>query len=439
MKKVLVYVLALSMSISILTGCASSTSSTESAAGTTTTTTTAAAPKNVELSVVTSYGGDDGNRVNYETAVAAYEKDTGNKVKDNSSTSSEEWKAKIMADFQTGAEPDVLFYFTGVDANKIVESGKVVSLDEIRKAYPEFASNMKDELIAASPADGKKYAIPVNGYWEGLFVNKTVLEACGVAVPDANTTWDKFMADCETIKSKGYTPIAASLQEVPHYWFEYTVFNSGSPSSHSNVPKVATDAAGKIWASGLSDIKTMYEKGFFPKNTITASDAETFQLMADNKAAFAIDGSWKMGWFKDNVDDVTRYTITYIPGKGGRKATDIIGGLSMGYYITQKAWSDPAKRDAAVKFVTAMTTDDVVSTFGATAVTALKNGTKAPAETNSFIESALAMTKGATSVVGATQDGLPQTQRTALFAEVKNIASGTITPEKAIEAALAAK
>ncbi|MBR7075002.1 MAG: ABC transporter substrate-binding protein, partial [Oscillospiraceae bacterium] len=36
----------------------------------------------VTLNVVTSYGGDDGNRGNFETAVKAYEASTGNKVND---------------------------------------------------------------------------------------------------------------------------------------------------------------------------------------------------------------------------------------------------------------------------------------------------------------------------------------------------------------------
>ena len=35
-----------------------------------------------EITVVTSYGGDDGNRGNYEAAVKMYEEQTGNKVND---------------------------------------------------------------------------------------------------------------------------------------------------------------------------------------------------------------------------------------------------------------------------------------------------------------------------------------------------------------------
>ena len=120
----------------------------------------------VELNVVTSYGGDDGNRKNYENAVAAYEAATGNKIVDASASSNEEWKAKVLSD-------------------------------------------------------------------------------CGVAVPGPDYTWDQFLADCETIKAKGYAPIACSLFEVPHYWFEFCVMNNGTLGEQLAIPGSATDAVGQ--------------------------------------------------------------------------------------------------------------------------------------------------------------------------------------------------
>ncbi len=449
MKKVITLVLALAMCGSAVLGCSQATttnttaataakSETTAAASTTAATTAVAGP--TSITVVTSYGGDDGNRANYEAAVAAYESASGNTVNDASGTSNEEWKAKIMADFETGAEPDVLFYFNGVDANELVNNGKVVSIDTIREVYPEYASNMKDEMIPASPADGVKYAVPVNGYWEGLYVNKSVLEACGVAVPGADYTWDQFLKDCETIKAAGYTPVACSLSEVPHYWFEYTIYNHDSAATHNVLPASSTDTAGTAWVSGLNDIKTLFEKGYFPTNTLTSTDAETFQLMADNKAAFAIDGSWKLGWFQENASDINDFTVTYVPGAGDRAATDLIGGLSMGYYITEKAWNDPAKRDACVKFVEAMTTDSVVSAFGATAITALKNGTTAPVDADSLTLAALAMTKGATGISPAVQDNLNSAARTELFTgSIKNIVTGNQDAAAAVDQCLAIK
>lgn len=90
----------------------------------------------VTLNVVTSYGGDDGNRKNFENAVAAYEESTGNKVNDGSATSNEEWKARVLTDFETGSEPDVLFFFTNADSDPIINAGKVVSIEEIRSVTP---------------------------------------------------------------------------------------------------------------------------------------------------------------------------------------------------------------------------------------------------------------------------------------------------------------
>ena len=86
----------------------------------------------------------------------------------------------------------------------------------------------------------------------------------------------------------------------------------------------------------------------FPDNTLTASDSETFELFTSDKAAFLIDGSWKVGGIEEAVDDIDNYTVTYVPGKGNRKSTDLIGGLSSGYYITKKCWDDPEKRAAAI-------------------------------------------------------------------------------------------
>lgn len=425
MKKALALILALALSASLLVGCGGNTASSASQA------------KGTELTVVTSYGGDDGNRQNYLDAVANYEQATGNKIMDASATSNEEWKAKVMTDFQTGSEPDVLFYFNGVDSNPLVEGNKVVSIEEIRAEYPDYASNMKDSAMGPSPVDGKNYSVPVNGYWEGLFCNKTVLEAAGVEIPGADYTWDQFLADCEKIKEAGYTPIAVSLQDVPHYWFEFTNYNNiDDVTKHNAAPQDAEDAMGKVWQSGMEDLKELYEKGYLPKNTLTASDADTMQLMADDEAAFAIDGTWKINWFLDNGDP-ENFVCTYVPAKGERQATDIVGGLSMGYYITRKAWDDPAKREAAVEFVSAMTTDEVVAKFGATSVTALKNGTPAPDNADALTKSALVMTKGATYVAGAAQDNLPQEARNNLFANIKNVVTGNMTSADAITECLA--
>ena len=396
----------------------------------------------VTLNVVTSYGGDDGNRKNFEAAVKAYEEATGNKINDGSATSNEEWKAKVLTDFETGSEPDVLFFFTNADAEPFITANKVVSIDEIRAEYPDYAANMKESMMATA-ADGKHYSVPSSGFWENMFVNKTVLEACGVAMPGPDYTWEQFLADCQTILDNGYTPIACSLFEVPHYWFEFAVMNNGTLADQLEVPTLNEDgtlhddAVSQKWVAALNDLKDLYERGYFPKNTLTASDAETVAMFGDGEAAFLIDGSWKVGYFNENHgDELENYSVSFVPGKGERKATEAIGGISMGYFITRKAWDDPAKREAAVKFVETLTSDETLSTFVTTEVTALVNGAK-PAGLNALQQTAADVNAEITGVVGAVQDTISSEAKADLFGNIQKVVTGQMTAEEAVASAIA--
>lgn len=421
--------------------------STEAEASGTETSGAEASGAGVELNVTTTFAGEDGNAQNFKSAVEAWCDETGNTVADTSATSDETFKTRVTTDFETGSEPDVLFFFNGADANSFIEAGKVVSIDEIRAEYPEYADNMNDDLIADSLVDGKKYAVPVNGYWEAMFVNTEVLEEAGVEIPGADYTMDMFKADCEKIKEAGYTPIAAALGNIPHYWWEYAIFNHDTPENHVQVPDSIEEA--DSWVEGMNDIKELYDLGYFPENTLSATDDETFSMFVDGKAAFLVDGSWKVGGIVNacqsdpedestlDKDKLANFTVTYVPGNGDRKATDLIGGLSMGYYITQKAWDDPDKRAAAVDFVEYMTSDEMVSVFAQHTASALKN---APATDESKFNSlqieAMDMMSGVTSLTGAVQDIFMGDCRVTTFDGMPEIVTGKTDAKTAVEEGL---
>lgn len=398
---------------------------------------TASAEEGVSLNVTTTFAGTESNVELYQETIQNWEKETGNKVEDSSSTADETFKARVISDFETGAEPDVMFYFNGNDSNPFVEAGKVVPISEIREEYPEYADNMKDDMIPASPADGVQYAVPFYGYWEGLYCNKTVLEAAGVEVPGQETTWDQFLESCQKIKDAGYTPIAVSLAKEPHYWFEFSIFNHDSAKTHLTVPEAVDDEAGKAWQAGLEDLKELYEKGFLSENTNTATADKVFQSFLEGKSAFYVDGSWKMGGIKEGTDNIDNFTVTYVPGNGDRKSTDMVAGLSSGWYISRKCWEDEKKRDAAVDLIETFISDESVSKFAGTAPTALKNGvTIDESSLTSLEKDALAMLKGATAVTGAVQDLLTQDERSPIFDNMPQIVEGQTDITEAVQEVL---
>lgn len=402
----------------------------------------------VELNVTTTFAGEDSNAGNYRDGIAAWEEASGNTVNDGSASADETFKTTIATDFEMDAEPDVLFFYTGADANDFVSGGKVMSIEQIREKYPDYASNMDDSRIPVSLVDGKSYAVPTNGYWEGLFCNTEVLEDCGIEVPGADYTWEQFMDDCSKIKEKGYTPVAAALGNIPHYWWEYSIFNNETDiSKHAEVP--ADISGADAWVAGMNDVKAMYEAGCFPENTLSATDDETFQLFVQDKAAFLVDGSWKIGGIvgacqSDPNDPATldqekldKFAVTYVPAKGARKATDLIGGFSMGYYITAKAWEDPDKQAAAVDFVNFMTSDDMIMKFAQHSANPLKETPDVDkTQFNSLQLNALEMAEGTTSFVDAAQDVFNGECRVSTFDGMPQIVTGEVDAKDAVEEGL---
>ena len=105
----------------------------------------------------------------------------------------------------------------------------------------------------------------------------------------------------------------------------------------------------------------------------------------------------------------------------------------MGYYITKKAWDDPAKRAAAVSFVEHMTSDEVVPVFAQHTASALKN---APAvdesQFNTLQIKAMDMMSGVTSLTGAVQDLFTGDCRVSTFDGMPEIVSGKVSAEDAV-------
>lgn len=187
---------------------------------------------------------------------------------------------------------------------------------------------------------------------------------------------------------------------------------------------------GQAWVQGMEDIKQLYTLGFFPSNTNTVSDEQTVSLFIEGEAAFLLDGSWKVGSIvqgcykyagqPESLDEekLAQFDITFVPGTERRQCTDIIGGTSMGYYITKKAWDDPAKRDAAVSFVSYMTSDEIIPKFAGHTVSVLKNPPQVDETAfNSLQLKAMEMLSESTSMTSAVQDLFRESAESPLLME----------------------
>lgn len=315
----------------------------------------AALADGVTLKTVSTFAGTDPATPQYNAILKEFEEATGNKIEDQSATSDEAWKAGVLNDFAAGNEADVMFYFAKTaDSQPILD--KVVPISEINAAYPEL-NLTENELLRE--ADGNIYAIPVRSFWEGLFCNKDLFDQYGLELP---TDWAKLETAIQTFKENGIVPIAVSLSDIPHYIVEFAILSAGSPADHQAQPKTAEEMPAS-WVKGMQILNELYEMGAFAQDVNATTESITSQMFRDKQAAMQLDGSWfANGLAQENWDSTVVLPFPTYDESADPTAT--IGGTSMGFYLTRKAWDDESKRDAAVQLLKELTKDESVERMG---------------------------------------------------------------------------
>ena len=296
----------------------------------------------VTLRTASCFAGTDASAEAYVELLKAFEEGTGCVIEDASAASDEGWKTSVLYDFAAGNEPDVLFFFAA-SADSAPILSRVVPIGEINAAYP--ALNLP-EVPALRESDGRIYAIPVRSFWEGLFVNTDLFERYGLELP---TTWDRLETAIARFREEGVVPISASLSDIPHYLAEMSVLVCGSPQDHAARPKTLAEVP-RSWYDGMALIRRLYTLGAFADNVTATNESMASQLFRDKKAAMQIDGSW----FANSIPQAGMDTTIVMPMPAYAPQADphaFIGGVSMGFYLTRRAWEDPARRDMAVRLL----------------------------------------------------------------------------------------
>jgi raffinose/stachyose/melibiose transport system substrate-binding protein len=176
------------------------------------------------------------------------------------------------------------------------------------------------------------------------------------------------------------------------------------------------------WAKGLDMFKTLRDLGAFPVDTDTIDNDLAGELFKNKEAAMQLDGSWYAGGIPDQ-DNTVLVSFPVIPD-GNAQPGAMVGGISSGFYITKKAWNDPDKRDAAVKFVMNHTSKAAITAYWA------GNGQAAaavdPLDTMTPLGvSGLEYSSAATSISSPTDSRISQEAYNTLIAGIVDVSTGT--------------
>lgn len=111
-----------------------------------------------------------------------------------------DYSNQLMNDFLSGTEPDV-FLIPDDDFVTLSSLGGLSKLDGRMSRDGIDPTMFYTSAYNAGLYDGNCYALPVESDATMMFVNKTLLEAAGIRMPDNEWTLDDFLSICQQITS----------------------------------------------------------------------------------------------------------------------------------------------------------------------------------------------------------------------------------------------
>ena len=159
-----------------------------------------------------------------DEAIAQFEQShPGVKVEYVSGIPADDYSEWLAGQILMGKEPD-LYFVLPEDFEILVSSGALAQLDDRIAADPEFDTSVYYEpCLRSGQSAGKQYALPHESVPTIMLVNKTMLEANGIEMPDNNWTWEDFYEICAQV-----TDVDARQYGVYGYTWLDAMYSNGA-------------------------------------------------------------------------------------------------------------------------------------------------------------------------------------------------------------------
>lgn len=159
-----------------------------------------------------------------------------------------------------------------------------------RSWYPELLN--RDQILI----DGGAYVLPINGSADpfGMIYNTEVYEANNIEIP---TTYEEFLAVCETLKANGVTPIVLTGKDdwTIGMWvvtmFPNVMYGVENGWDDLNTGKVRFSDVPEFKAA-LEVLNELVSKGYVNDDFLACTYDMGQQMISEGTAAMTLQGAW---------------------------------------------------------------------------------------------------------------------------------------------------
>lgn len=295
----------------------------------------------------------------------------------------ESFKTKLTTVMQSGDVPDIFQSWGGGTLKEQVDAGLVKDITaDLDANGGEWRNTFGAGALGVYAFDGKNYGVPWDMGMVSFWYNKDLFAQAGIANPPA--TWSEFLADVQTLKDAGITPISIGEGDKwpgMHMW-AYLVTRIGGQAAFDAVANGTGKWTDPAFIQASDELVKLINMQPFQDGFLGATHDEMQATFGNGEAAMELGGQWSPSVEAANsadgvgVKNLGMFNFPAVEGGAGA-ATDAMGGGN-GFAIGKNA--SPEAIDF-VKYLTSVANQKVVAADG-TAIPVVKGAETALADPN---------------------------------------------------------
>jgi ABC-type glycerol-3-phosphate transport system substrate-binding protein len=188
-----------------------------------------------------------------------------------------------------------------------------------------------------------------------MLYNKYLLREAGWDPDNPPGTWDEFLEAVRLLNQKGSQGLVSGWGEIwmidclaSNYAFNIMGEDKVLDTIRGKVPYTDPD-----WVKVFDLFRQMRDGNVLASGVVTMVNKTAEQLFANNRAAFAFNGSWCVNVYKGMNPDL-EYGVMLPPRVSDRHSMAIWGGAGSSFMVNRRS----EKRDKAVEFLKWLTEEE---------------------------------------------------------------------------------
>jgi raffinose/stachyose/melibiose transport system substrate-binding protein len=259
----------------------------------------------------------------------------------------------------SGTGPDVMYFDAGLaEAGELADAGLISPLDDYATKYG-WTDRISKQILAWSTYGGKLYGLGLEGEFNSMFANDTLIKKAGLTVP---TTYQDLLGFCRDAKAKGYVPIAYGQGPAVYAKDVYAMVVNNVIGGDA-VRSLVFDRQGVYDSPEMTSAITMWFKdmndaGCFPPgvNGLTVDNAAL--LFHGKKALMLAGGTWQIGDIDSKMPGQS-VEMTAFPAVDGGAGQFYPAGVGSAWVISAKS----KHQDAAAQLLDFLFSSKAVQTW----------------------------------------------------------------------------